>query len=91
MILALGVVGARPHVRHASDADELLELLGDELGAIVTDDPRSVVGIFFPRPLDHDLHVALGHRLAQLPMDDEPAVAVEHARQVVERAGHVDV
>ncbi len=34
---------------------------------------------------------ALGHRLAHLPVHDVPAVAVQHAAQIVERAADVDV
>ena len=37
--VALGIVGASSHVAHAADAYEVLELLGDELGTVVTDDP----------------------------------------------------
>ena len=35
------------------------------------------------------LHVGLGHRLADLPVDDVAAAAVQHAAQVVERAGQM--
>ena len=42
-------------------------------------------------PLDDRLDVGLGHALADLPVDDEPAVAVEEAAEVEERAGDVDV
>lgn len=34
-----GIVGARPHVGHAADPDELLEVPGDEPGPVVRDDP----------------------------------------------------
>jgi hypothetical protein len=44
-----------------------------------------------PRPLEDDLHVGFGHRLADLPVDDVPAAAVQDAAQVVERAADVDV
>ena len=41
--------------------------------------------------LEDDLDVGLGHRLAELPVDDVPAAAVEQAAQVVERPADVDV
>src|SRR5262249_30229467 len=75
----------------AADPDELLEVPGDELRAVVGDDPRRNPGEPLPRSLHDLLHVGLGHRLAQFPMDDEAATAVEQAAQVVERAGDVDV
>jgi len=61
---------------HAAKPDELLEVLGDELRAVVRDDPRSLVGESLASPLQDRLDVSLGHRLADLPMNDEPATAV---------------
>ncbi len=49
------------------------------------------VGELLARPLDDRLDVGLGHALADLPVDDEPAAAVEQAAEVEERAGDVDV
>jgi hypothetical protein len=43
------------------------------------------------RPLDDRLDVGLGHTLADLPVDDEPAAPVEQAAEVEERPGDVDV
>jgi len=40
---------------------------------------------------ENDLHVRLGHPFAQIPMHDGPAIAVQHAAQVIECAGDVDV
>ena len=48
-------------------------------------------GYFSLARLQDDLDFRLGHRLAQIPMHDEAAVAVQHAAQVVERAADVDV
>src|SRR4051794_35571543 len=76
---------------HPADPDELLELLGDELRAVVRDDPGLGVRVPFARPLDDRLDVGLGHTLADLPVDDEPAAAVEQAAGVEERPGDVDV
>jgi len=76
---------------HPGDADELLEVSGDELGSVVGDDPRLGIGEEFTSSLEDDLHIRLGHRLSDLPVDDEPAVAVEDAAEVVEGAVDVDV
>ena len=40
----LGIVGRGSHVRHARDPNELLEVLGDELGPVVGDDPGRASG-----------------------------------------------
>src|SRR5258708_11372583 len=76
---------------HPADPDELLEVLGDELRAVVRDDPGPRVGESFPGPLDDRLNLGLGHARADLPVDDEPAAAIEQAAEVEERAGDVDV
>ena len=76
---------------HSADPDELLEILGDELRPVVRDDPGPLVGEALAGPLDDRLDLGLGHALADLPVDDEPAVAVEEAAEVEERAGDVDV
>src|SRR5438034_5044551 len=76
---------------HSAKPDELLEVTGDELRAVVRDDPGPRVGIALAGPLDDRLDVPLGHRFADLPVDDEPAAAVEQAAQVEECPGDVDV
>ncbi len=48
-------------------------------------------GCFSLARFQNDLDVGLRHRLAQIPMDDGPAIAVQHAAQIVERARDVDV
>jgi hypothetical protein len=91
LTVALRVVRRSTGVRHATDADELLEIAGDELRAVVGDDLRRDAGELLPRPLDDLLDIGLGHRLPQLPVDDEAAAAVEETAQVVEGAGDVEV
>ncbi|SRR6266571_1540283 len=76
---------------HSTDPDELLEVTGDELWAVVRDDPRPGVRVALARPLEDRLDVGFGHRLANLPMDEEPAAAIEQAAEVEERPGDVDV
>ena len=76
---------------HAAEADEFLELLGDELGAVVANHPRILAGELLPCPLDDDLRLALLERFADFPMDDEAAVAVDNRAEVVKRAADVQV
>jgi hypothetical protein len=68
-----------------------LKSLAHLLRPVVRDDPRLGAGEALPRPLPDLLDVRLGHRLADLPVDDVAAAAVEQAAQVVERPGYVDV
>ena len=42
-------------------------------------------GYFSLAPFQNDLDVGLGHRLAQVPVDDKTAVAIQNAAQVIER------
>ena len=75
---------------HAAEPDELLEIPGNELRPVVGDDPREGLRKLLPRPLANDLDVGFGHRLADLPVHQEPAVPVQHAAQVVEGPGEID-
>jgi len=78
-------------VSHTADADELLEVPGDELRAVVGDDPWRHVGELLACPLDDLFDIGLGHRLTQLPVGQEAAATIQEAAQVVEGAGNVDV
>ena len=91
LAVALRVIRRRFDVRHATEADELLEVPGDELRAIVGDDAGRDVGEPLAGALDDLFDVGLGHGLADLPVDGEPGAAVEQAAQVVEGAGDVEV
>src|ERR1017187_427497 len=87
----LRIVRRRPDVRHARDTDEFFEVPRNELGAVVGDDPRPRLGVLLLGSFENDFDVRLRHRLAQIPVDDQPAAAVQYAAQIVERAGDVDV
>ena len=89
--VALGIIGGGFDVGHAADADELLEVLGDELRSVVADDPRRGAGELFAGALDDGFHVAFLHFLADFPVDDEAAAAVEDGAEEVEGAGDVEV
>jgi hypothetical protein len=61
------------------------------LRTIVGNDARLRLRVLFLGYLQNDLDVGFCHRLTQIPMDNEPAVAVQHAAQVVKRAGNIDI
>ena len=76
---------------HAGDADELLEVLGDELRAVVGDDAWRDAGVGFAGALDDGFHVGFLHFFADFPVDDEAAAAVEDGAEEVKGAGDVEV
>src|SRR5437773_7315116 len=76
---------------HPGDANELLEILGDELRAVVGDDAGRGAGVAFAGALQDGLHVGFGHFLADFPVDDGAAGAVENRAEEVEGAGDVEV
>src|ERR1700722_3311214 len=80
----LRVIRRSPDVRHTRNADELLEVLGDELGPVVGNDPRFNSGVPLFGPFQNDLNVGLCHRPPQIPMQEETTTAVQNAAQEVE-------
>src|SRR5438874_2349767 len=91
LAVALGIVRRRLHMGHAAEADELLEVLGDELRAIVRDDPWGNIGEAFAGTLDDLLDIDLGHGFPDLPVNDVPTAAIEETTKVVEGPGDVEV
>ena len=69
----------------------LLEVLCDELRPVVGNDSRFNARILLFGTLQNDLDVSLGHPFAKIPMNQETAVAVQDAAQVVERRANVQV
>src|SRR5438128_2213507 len=49
------------------------------------------LGELLPGPLQDDLHLGFGHRLANLPMHQVAAVAVEHTAEVIESARQIEI
>ena len=78
-------------MRHARDADELLEIAGDELRAIVRDNAWLRLRVLFLGAFENYFNIRFPHRLAQIPMHEEATEAVQNAAQVIERAAQVDV
>jgi len=78
-------------VSHAGDADEVLEVLGDELRTVVGDDAWPGVGVGLPSSLQDGLHGGFLPILADFVVDDEAAAAVEDGAEEVKGAGDVEV
>ena len=89
--IALRIEGGCSHVRHPTDLDELLEFPGNELGAVVRDDPRLDARKEFPGSLDDDLYVGFGHPLPDLPVDNISAIPIQDGTQIVEGTADIDV
>ena len=91
LAVGLGIVGTGPNMGHAHDADELLEVPGNELGTIIGDDPWPDTGVLLQGLLHDHLDLLFLHGFPQFPVDNRAAVAVEDAGEVVERTVDVDV
>ena len=52
------------------DADEFLEVFGDELGAVVTDNAGLGRGEFFQGALEDGFDISFGHGRAQFEVND---------------------
>jgi len=89
--VGLGIVRRGFDVGHAGDADEFFEVLGDELGAVVGDDAWCDTGMTLAGALEDDFDVGFLHFVADFPVDDEPATAIEDGAEEVKSAGDVEV
>ena len=76
---------------HAHDADELLEVQGNELGTVIGDDSWPDTGVLLLGLLHEHLNLLFLHGFPQFPVDNRAAIAVEDAGEVVESAVDVDV
>lgn len=85
------VVGRGADVGHSRVANEVLEVLGDELRTVVGDEARRRVGHLFAGALEHRLDIGGGHPIAQLPVHQEPGGPVEDLGEIVEGPRNVDV
>ncbi len=74
---------------HAANSNELLEVFGDELGAVVGDDARCGIGIFFLGAQQNHFDFGLGHGRTNFPVHDGATEAVQHAAQVIKCAANV--
>jgi len=78
-------------VRHARDANELLEVVGNELRAIVGDDSRLRFRVLLLSSLQDQFDISLSQGLTQIPMHEETTEPIQNAAQVIEGAAQVDV
>lgn len=62
---------------HACESDVGLEVVGDELGAVVGDNPWTNARESFSGPLENQFDVGLLHGFLDLPVDDEAAAAIQ--------------
>ncbi len=69
---------------HPADTHKLLEILGNKLRPVVTDDPGIHSRKLLSCPLDDDLDICLLHALSDLPVHNRSTVSVQHSTQVVE-------
>jgi hypothetical protein len=91
LAVGLRIVGRGLDVGHAGDANELFELAGNELWAVVADDARCGGGEGFASALQDDLHVGFLHFFADFEVNDEATGPIEDATEEVEGAGDVEV
>ena len=89
--IALGVVGACADMGHAADADELFEVFGNELGAVVGDDSWSSLGIFFSSGLNDGFNISFFHLFSDVPVHDAAAESIEDGGHEVEGTGDIQV
>src|SRR5438876_10442551 len=66
-------------VRHARDANELLEVASDELRAIVGDDSRLGFQVLLLGSLQDHFDIGFSHRLTQIPMHEETTESIQNA------------
>ena len=78
-------------MRHARDADELLEVASNELRAIVGDNAWLRFRVLLLGSLQNHFDISFSHGLPQIPMHEEAAEPIQNAAQVIEGAAQVDV
>src|SRR3990172_10358457 len=91
LAVGLRVEGRSPDVRHAREADEFLEVTGNELWPVVGDDAGARLGEPLLGPLQDQLDVGFGHGSSDVPVNDGAAEAVQDAREVIEGAAQIQV
>ena len=76
---------------HPGNADELLEILGDELRPIVGNDPGPGLWKLFLGPLQDDFHIFFRHLLSDLPVDDIATASIQETAEIVKGAVDVEI
>ena len=91
LAVRLWIIRGGSDVRHARDANELLEVVGNELRAIVGDDSRLRFRVLLLSSLQDQFDISLSQGLTQIPMHEETTEPIQNAAQVIEGAAQVDV
>ena len=65
-------------MRHARDANKLLEVPSDELRPVVRNDSRLRFRVLLLSPFENHFNVGLLHRLSQVPMHEETTVPIQN-------------
>lgn len=89
--VALRIVGAGANVFHSTQANEVLEVFGDELGSVVRDNSGCHAGELFASLLENDFDIDLLHFVTDVPVDDTAAESIQDRGHEVECPGDVEV
>jgi len=76
---------------HAGLADELFEVPGDELRAVVADQAWPFAGELLASTLQDGFHVDFLHFVADFPVNDIATAAIKHRAEKVKGPGNVQV
>jgi hypothetical protein len=79
LAVRLWIVRGSSDVRHARDANELLEVASNELRAIVGDDSRLRFRVLLFGSLQDHFHISFSHGLPQIPMHEETTEPIQNA------------
>lgn len=78
-------------MRHPADANELLEVIADELRTVVGDHSWCFSGVQFSGSLENRFDILFRHLLADLLVHDGSRVAIDDARHVVKCPANIEI
>ena len=70
-------------MRHTRDANELLEIAGNELRTIVRDNARLRFRVLLLGALQDHFDISFSHGLTQIPMHEKTTEPIQNAAQAV--------
>ena len=76
---------------HPTKTNEMFEITGDKLRAIVTDHPWLSMREFLPCPLQNGFNICFRHDWADFPVNDVATVPIYNRTLIIERATDIDV
>jgi hypothetical protein len=68
---------------HSAESYVFLELPGNELGAIIGNDPGKGAWKALARSLNNNLHIHLRHPLTDLPVNNKATVTIQVAAKII--------